>query len=121
VRARGQQGALTSHGLRVALGRLEARTDRLLAERITHAPNRRFFQHLQTERPALFTCLRRPACWPASYSSGASVATRPRDRNEVAQSARTSAEQRDLLLDPKVAALDSASARHAPVLAASQP
>jgi len=46
-------------GLRIALDRLEAHTDRALAGRVTHAPNRRLLRHLRTERPALFICVRR--------------------------------------------------------------
>jgi len=66
--------------LRVALGRLEARTDRLLAGRVTHPPNRRLLQHLRTERPALFTCVRRPDVaatnWQAEQAIRPAVVTR---------------------------------------------
>jgi transposase len=55
LRDRRARGDLHGHGLRVALGRLEARTDRLLAGRVTHPPNRHLLQHLRPERPALFT------------------------------------------------------------------
>src|SRR5205823_8249558 len=54
IRERRDAGELVGHGLAVAIGRLEARTDRLLAGRVTHPPNRRLLRHLQTERPALF-------------------------------------------------------------------
>ena len=80
LRDRRDRGDLAEHGLRVAVGRLEARTDRLLAGRITHRPNRRFLRHLQTERPALFTCLHRPDVaatnWQAEHAIRPAVVTR---------------------------------------------
>jgi transposase len=80
LRDRRARGDLTGHGLRVALGRLEARTDRLLAGRVTHAPNRRLLHHLQTERAALFTCVRRPDVeatnWQAEQAIRPAVVTR---------------------------------------------
>ncbi len=80
LRDRRDRGDLAGHGLRVAIGRLEARTDRALAGRITHPPNRRFLQHLQTERPALFTCLRNPDVeatnWQAEHAIRPAVVTR---------------------------------------------
>ena len=80
LRARRDRGEVRGHGLRVAVGRLEARTDRLLAGRITHPPNRRLLHHLQTERPALFTCLHRPDVaatnWQAEHAIRPAVVTR---------------------------------------------
>jgi transposase len=80
IRDRRDAGTLAGHGLAVAIGRLEARTDRLLAGRITHPPNRRLLQHLRTERPALFTCLRRPDVeatnWQAEQAIRPAVVTR---------------------------------------------
>jgi transposase len=80
LRDRRDRGELSDHGLRVALGRLEARTDRLLAGRLTHPPNRRLLQHLRTERPALFTCVRRPDVeatnWQAEHAIRPAVVTR---------------------------------------------
>lgn len=80
IRDRRDAGTLTGHGLAVALGRLEARTDRLLAGRVHHPPNRRLLHHLQTERPALFTCLRRPDVeatnWQAEQAIRPAVVTR---------------------------------------------
>jgi transposase len=80
LRERRDRGDLGGHGLRIAVGRLEARTDRLLAGRITHPPNRRFRQHLQTERPALFTCLHRADVaatnWQAEHAIRPAVVTR---------------------------------------------
>ena len=80
VRDRRDRGELVGHGLRVAVGRLEARRDRLLAGRITHRPNRRFLQHLRTERPALLTFLSRPDVeatnWQAEQAIRPAVVTR---------------------------------------------
>jgi transposase len=80
LRARRARGELRGHGLRVALGRLEAHTDRVLAGRVTHPPNRRLLQHLRTERPALFTCVARPDVeatnWQAEQAIRPAVVTR---------------------------------------------
>jgi transposase len=80
LRDRRARSKLLGHGLRVAVGHLEARTDRLLAGRISHRPNRRFLQHLRTERPALFTCLHRvdveATNWQAEHAIRPAVVTR---------------------------------------------
>ena len=80
VRDRRDAGMLTGHGLRVAVGRLTAATDRVLAGRIVHPPNRRLRQHLQTERAALFTCLLHPDVaatnWQAEQAIRPAVVTR---------------------------------------------
>ena len=80
LRDRRDAGTLTGHGLRVALGRLNAATDRVLAGRIVHPPNRRLRQHLQTERAALFTCVVRPDVaatnWQAEQAIRPAVVTR---------------------------------------------
>ena len=80
IRERRDAGQLVGHGLAVAIGRLEARTDRLLAGHVTHPPNRRLLQHLQTERPALFTCLRHldveATNWQAEQAIRPAVVTR---------------------------------------------
>jgi transposase len=80
LRDRRDAGTLTGHGLRVALGRLNVATDRVLAGRIVHPPNRRLRQHLQTERAALFTCLVRPDVaatnWQAEQAIRPAVVTR---------------------------------------------
>jgi transposase len=80
LRARRDSGTLHGHGLRVAIGRLEAATDRLLAGRVRHPPNRRLLQHLATERAALFTFLADPAVaatnWQAEQAIRPAVVTR---------------------------------------------
>jgi len=80
IRERRDAGDLVGHGLAVAIGRLEARTDRLLAGRVTHPPNRRLLRHLQTERRALFTCLRHADVeatnWQAEQAIRPAVVTR---------------------------------------------
>lgn len=80
LRDRRDRGELGDHGLRVALGRVEAATDRLLAGRVTYPPNRRLLRHLRTERPALFTCVRRADVeatnWQAEQAIRPAVVTR---------------------------------------------
>jgi transposase len=80
LRDRRDAGTLAGHGLAVAIGRLDARADRLLAGRLVHPPNRRLAHHLRTERPALFTCLRRPDVeatnWQAEQAIRPAVVTR---------------------------------------------
>jgi transposase len=80
LRARRDAGTLYGHGLRSAIGRLEAATDRLLAGRGVHPPNRRLLRHLVTERAALFTFLYDPAVaatnWRAEQAIRPAVVTR---------------------------------------------
>jgi len=57
LRERFEDGALSAHGLRSLAGKLLARLDRLLTWRPSDDENRRFLQHLETERDALFTFL----------------------------------------------------------------
>lgn len=58
LRERRDRGLISPHGLLVAAGRLEAKTDRVLAGRIAYEPNRVFAKHLRNEREALFTFLK---------------------------------------------------------------
>jgi len=67
LRDRRDAGLLSPHGLKVAVGRLEARADRLLAWRPTNEDNRRFVEHLNNEREALFTFLKRPDVPATNY------------------------------------------------------
>lgn len=57
LRDRYLRGELSSHGLAVARGRLEAEMDRLLQWNVQVPDNRRFRNHLRTEQPWLFTFL----------------------------------------------------------------
>lgn len=80
LQERVEAGAISSHGLSVARGKLEARLDRTLGGRITHPPNRRFLRHLTTEREHLFTFLGRediePTNWRAEHAIRPAVVTR---------------------------------------------
>jgi transposase len=80
LRERHQRGAISPHGLAVARGRLEARTDRLLAGRVLYPPNRRFAKHLAHEREALFHFLGRSDVeatnWQAEQAIRPAVVTR---------------------------------------------
>jgi transposase len=51
---------ISTHGLAVARGRLEAEMGRLLQCNVTYPPNLRFLRHLTREQPHLFTFLRDP-------------------------------------------------------------
>ena len=57
LRDRYREGEISEHGLRSATGRLEAQMDRLLEKSYRHPANRRLAQHLEHERPYLFTFL----------------------------------------------------------------
>jgi hypothetical protein len=57
LRDRYEQGAMSSHGLRSATGRVEAKLDRMLETNYRNPANRRLARHLKHERPWLFTFL----------------------------------------------------------------
>ena len=57
LRDRYLEQEISEHGLRSATGRLEAQLDRLLEKSYRDPANRRLAQHLQHERPYLFTFL----------------------------------------------------------------
>lgn len=80
LRDRQERGELEGHGLLVAVGKLCADLDRLLAGNPTHEPNRRLLKHLRTEREALFTYLAVPGLpatnWPAEQAIRPAVVTR---------------------------------------------
>jgi len=63
---------LSQHGFAVARGRVEARMDRLLEWRPSHAPNEKFRRHLARQRPHLFTFLYEPSIeatnWPGEQA-----------------------------------------------------
>jgi hypothetical protein len=60
LRDRYQQGAVSTHGLAVATGRLEAKLDGLLHRHFRCPENRKLAKHLRHEQPHLFTFLRCP-------------------------------------------------------------
>lgn len=80
LRDRRDAGAISPHGLAVAIGRLEARRDRLLEWKPADDENRRLVQHLRNERDALFTFLRHPGVeatnWRAEQAIRPAVVTR---------------------------------------------
>jgi transposase len=80
VRDRREAGTISSQGVRIAKGRLQARMDRLLAGRITHAGNRRFAKHLRLHRNDLFIFLDREDIeatnWPAEQAIRPAVVNR---------------------------------------------
>jgi len=57
LRDRRDQKQISTHGLAVACGQLEARMDRVLGERLRCPENQRLAKHLRRERAALFTFL----------------------------------------------------------------
>ncbi|MFQ5974067.1 MAG: IS66 family transposase [Alphaproteobacteria bacterium] len=60
LRDRYAAGTISRHGLAVATGRLDAAMDRLLARSVRTPANRRLAQHLDHERPYLFSFLHCP-------------------------------------------------------------
>ena len=60
LRDRFEAGVVSPHGLAVATGRLEAAMDRLLTRPVRTPANRRLAQHLDHERPHLFSFLHCP-------------------------------------------------------------
>lgn len=80
LRDRRDRGEFGPHGLRVAVGRLRADMDRLLACKPFDEQNRRLLRHLGTERAALFTFLEHPGVdatnWRAEQAIRPAVVTR---------------------------------------------
>ena len=60
VRARRDEGTISEHGLRISVGRLGARLNRLLRGRRANAANRKLADHLRRHRKELFTFLLEP-------------------------------------------------------------
>jgi transposase len=60
LRDRHARQQISTHGLDVATGRLEATLDRLLAKTFRNPANRRLAKHLRHEQPWLFTFLHCP-------------------------------------------------------------
>jgi transposase len=80
LRDRRDAAELSSHGLSVAVGRLESRLDRLLEWRLSNPANRRLAKHLAAHRDELFLFLKRPGIeatsWPADQAIRPAVANR---------------------------------------------
>jgi len=80
LRDRRDAGAIRSHGLAVAVGRLRARMDRLLGGRFAHEGNYKFAKHLWKHQDQLFTFLERPGIeatsWPADQAIRPAVVNR---------------------------------------------
>ena len=72
LRDRRDEGELSAHGLKVAVGRLRARLNRLIdGGQVTNPANARFVKHLLNYRHAVFRYLERPGIeatnWPAEH------------------------------------------------------
>ena len=67
LRDRRDDGQLSPHGLAVAVGRLEARLDRMLCWTRTHPDNERLAKHLDKHRGQLFTFLKTPGIDATHY------------------------------------------------------
>jgi len=67
LRDRRDEGQLSSHGLAVAVGRLESRLDRMLRWIKTHGDNERLAKHLAKHRHQLFTFLKVPGIDATNY------------------------------------------------------
>lgn len=80
VRNRRDQTQISSRGLRIARGQMEARLDRLLQQRPRFPANRRLADHLRRERDAVFTFLYRRGLdatnWRAEQAIRPMVVTR---------------------------------------------
>jgi len=80
LRDRRDDGTITSHGLLVARGRIQADMDRLLAGQFTNPANRRFAKHLLRYRHNLFVFLDNPDVeatnWPAEQDIRMAVVNR---------------------------------------------
>jgi transposase len=80
LRQRRDQGRISPHGLRIAIGRLKARLGRLLEGRLSNRDNRRLAKHLSNLREALFVFLARADVeatnWPAEQGIRPAVVNR---------------------------------------------
>jgi transposase len=80
LRNRRDAGLLSPHGLAVAIGKLEARTEELLECSPTYEPNRKFAAHLEAHRDQLYTFLKIPGLeatnWPAEQAIRPAVVNR---------------------------------------------
>lgn len=80
LRDRRDAGKVSRHGLAVAIGRLEARLEKLLDWTLTHRANVKLANHLAHHRDELFLFLKDPAIeatsWPADHAIRPAVANR---------------------------------------------
>lgn len=80
LRDRRDDGEVSPHGLSVAIGRLEARLERLLGWNLTCSANLKLAKHLAHHRGEFFPFLRRPSLegtsWPADQAIRPAVANR---------------------------------------------
>jgi len=80
LRKRRDAGEVSRHGLAVAIGRLEARLERLLAWRLSNPINARLAGHLERHRDEFFVFLKKPwleaTSWPADQAIRPAVANR---------------------------------------------
>jgi hypothetical protein len=66
-------GEISEHGLRSAMGRLEAQLERLLEKTYRHPANRRLAHHLEHERPYLFSFLYCPGLAATNHAAEQAV------------------------------------------------
>ena len=80
VRDRRDAGTITSHGVQVVRGQLQARMNRLLAGNFTNTENLRFAKHLRRNREALFVFLStddvEATNWRGEHAMRAGIMTR---------------------------------------------
>jgi transposase len=80
VRDRRDAGDYSPHGVRVAIGRLEARLERLLEWIPEHEGNRKLSNHLDAHRNEILLFLKRPGLeatsWPADHAIRPAVVNR---------------------------------------------
>jgi transposase len=80
LRRRRHAGEVSQHGLTVAIGRLEARLERLLVWHLSNPTNVKLANHLGRHRDELFLFLKKPwleaTSWPADQAIRPAVANR---------------------------------------------
>jgi len=80
LRDRRDEGEVSPHGVAVAIGRLQARLERLLDWRLSNSTNARLAEHLAHHQDELFLFLKHPGSeatsWPADQAIRPAVANR---------------------------------------------
>ncbi len=94
LRDRHGRGEVGEAGLVIATGRVEAKLDRLLAQRQADAEHRKLAQHLENERANIFTFLRCPGLLATNHEAeralrGLVIARKVWGGNRTARGART--------------------------------